>query len=102
MAAATVPGAGRLEVRDSGPGLTADDAAVAFEPGALHDRYAATRTGGHGLGLAIAHRLVGRLGRIDVLAAAEGGASFVIDLPGDTAMTPTRPSCSGGSVGSSG
>jgi len=77
-------GAGvRVEVRDSGPGLTADDAAVAFEPGVLHERYAATRPGGHGLGLAIAHRLVSRLGgRITVATAPEGGAAFVIDLPG--------------------
>ncbi|MBZ5739113.1 HAMP domain-containing sensor histidine kinase [Nocardioides mangrovi] len=78
------PGGVRLQVRDSGPGLTADDARVAFEPGVLHDRYAGARPGGHGLGLAIVGRLVTHLGgRIRVEAAAEGGAAFVIDLPRD-------------------
>ena len=72
----------RVEVRDSGPGLGPDDAAVAFEPGALRERYAATRPVGHGLGLAIAHRLVTRMGgRIGVQPAPEGGAAFVIELP---------------------
>jgi two-component system, OmpR family, sensor kinase len=74
----------RLEVRDSGPGLTAADAAVAFEPGTLHDRYAGQRPGGQGLGLAIVHRLVTRLGgSVRVTTAAEGGAAFVVELPRD-------------------
>ncbi|CAN5450625.1 HAMP domain-containing sensor histidine kinase [soil metagenome] len=83
------PGGGvRVEVRDTGPGLNADDARVAFEPGALHERYAGDRACGHGVGLALAHRLVGRLGgTIVVQPAAEGGAAFVIDLPGPP---PTR------------
>ena len=76
------PTAPALEVRDSGPGLTADDAAVAFEPGVLHDRYADRGRGGFGLGLAIVHGLVRRLGgTIAVATAPEGGAAFVIDLP---------------------
>jgi len=71
----------RLEVRDSGPGLTAEEAAVAFAPGALHDLHQ-ERAGGAGLGLAIAHRLVTRLGgRIEVGTAPEGGAAFVVLLP---------------------
>lgn len=78
---ATAHGA-RVEVRDSGPGLTADDAAVAFEPGVLHDRYADRGRGGFGLGLAIVHGLVRRLGgTIAVATAPEGGAAFIIDLP---------------------
>lgn len=72
----------RVEVRDSGPGLSDDDARVAFEPGVLHARYAGQRPVNHGLGLAIVHRLVGRLGgEIHVEHAAEGGASFVVTLP---------------------
>jgi two-component system OmpR family sensor kinase len=71
-----------LEVRDSGPGLTADDLAHAFEPGELHDRYAGTRPGGQGLGLALAQRLVTRLGgTITATAAPEGGVRFSILLP---------------------
>ncbi|GAB3245156.1 sensor histidine kinase [Nocardioides dilutus] len=71
----------RVEVSDSGPGLTAQEAAVAFAPGVLHERHP-DRAGGAGLGLAIAHRLVQRLGgRIDVDTAPEGGATFVVLLP---------------------
>ena len=71
----------RVEVRDSGPGLSEDEAAVAFEPGVLHDRHP-ERAGGAGLGLAIADRLVQRLGgRIEVGLAPEGGARFTVELP---------------------
>jgi two-component system, OmpR family, sensor kinase len=81
-AAAPAPGGVRLEVRDSGPGLADADAEVAFTPGVLHDRYAGNRPVGHGLGLAIAHGLVTRLGgTIRLTRAPEGGAAFVIDLP---------------------
>jgi len=80
--AARTPGGVRLEVRDSGPGLAEADAEVAFTPGVLHDRYAGSRPVGHGLGLAIAHGLVTRLGgTIRLTRAAEGGAAFEIDLP---------------------
>lgn len=71
-----------LEVRDSGPGLTEDDLEHAFEPGVLHDRYAGTRAGGHGLGLALVKRLVTRLGgAVRALPAAEGGVAFQVTLP---------------------
>jgi len=71
-----------LAVRDGGPGLTAEDAAVAFERGALHERYREVRAVGTGLGLSIARRLVARLGgTITVGAAPEGGAAFVVSLP---------------------
>jgi two-component system sensor histidine kinase BaeS len=76
------PGGVRLEVRDSGPGLTETDAADVFEPGVLHDRYAGQRPGGQGLGLAIAHGLVTRMGgSIRLERAPEGGAAFVVVLP---------------------
>lgn len=88
LALAATPTGARLEVRDSGPGLTADDAAVAFEPGVLHERYADRGRGGFGLGLAIVHGLVQRLGgTIAVTPAPEGGAAFVLDLPRE----PVRP-----------
>lgn len=80
------PGAPRpagilLEVRDSGPGLTTEDVAVAFEPGVLHERHA-DRAGGAGLGLALVDRLVARLGgRVSVGPAPEGGAAFTVHLP---------------------
>lgn len=71
-----------IEVRDSGPGLTADDLAVAFDRGALHARYRNTRPVGTGLGLSIAARLVERLGgTISVANDADGGARFTVSLP---------------------
>jgi two-component system sensor histidine kinase BaeS len=74
----------RVEVRDSGPGLTAQEAALAFQPGALHAVHR-DRAGGAGLGLAIAQRLVHRLGgSIEAGTAPEGGARFVILLPRST------------------
>ncbi|MBG0739836.1 HAMP domain-containing histidine kinase [Paeniglutamicibacter antarcticus] len=51
-----------IDVRDSGPGLSAEDAAVAFDRGVLYRRYAGQRPVGSGLGLSIAARLADRLG----------------------------------------
>ncbi|GAA0554282.1 HAMP domain-containing sensor histidine kinase [Paractinoplanes ferrugineus] len=71
-----------IEVRDGGPGFTDDDLAVAFERGALNRRYKGIRKVGSGLGLALAARLVGRLGgRISAGHAPEGGAMFTVELP---------------------
>jgi len=71
-----------LEVRDGGPGFTDDDLAVAFERGALYERYRGVRKVGSGLGLALAGRLVRRLGgRIEAGHAPEGGARFTVSLP---------------------
>ncbi|MDG4834530.1 HAMP domain-containing sensor histidine kinase [Solwaraspora sp. WMMD1047] len=76
------PAGGIVEVRDGGPGLTDDDLAVAFERGALRDRYAGVRRVGSGLGLALAAGLVRRLGgRIEAGHATEGGARFTVWLP---------------------
>jgi Signal transduction histidine kinase len=81
-----------IEVRDSGPGLTEDDARVAFERGALRTRYAGIRPGGTGLGLSIAARLVERLGgRIAVGPAPEGGACFRVELPREGAQGTGEP-----------
>ena len=71
-----------VEVRDSGPGLTDADRAVAFEPGALHERYRGVRPVGTGLGLALVGRLAAGLGgRAEVGTAMEGGARFTVRLP---------------------
>jgi two-component system sensor histidine kinase BaeS len=70
------------EVRDGGPGLTDADLAVAFEQGALYERYRGIRQVGTGLGLAIVSGLVTRLGgRVEAGHAAEGGARFTVRLP---------------------
>lgn len=74
--------AGIVEVRDGGPGFTDEDLAVAFDRGALNQRYRGIRKVGSGLGLALAARLVGRLGgRITAGHAPEGGAMFTVELP---------------------
>lgn len=71
-----------LEVADTGPGLSPEDAGVAFERGLLHARYRATRPVGTGLGLSIAARLVGRLGgSIATRPGEPGGAVFGVRVP---------------------
>ena len=89
--AAGPAGGGTLEVRDGGPGLTDDDLDVAFERGALHQRYRGVRKVGSGLGLALAAGLVRRLGG-DITAghAPEGGAAFTVVVP--PAPYPARTS----------
>ncbi len=76
-------GGAELQVRDGGPGLTDDDVRIAFDHGALHERYRGTRPVGSGLGLAIAHRLTSRLGGVIRVEGhgPEGGASFTVTLP---------------------
>ncbi|MFF2052580.1 ATP-binding protein [Leifsonia sp. NPDC058194] len=78
-----------IAVRDGGPGIDDADSAVAFDRGALHDRYRDVRPVGTGLGLSIARRLVGRLGgTIAVGRAGEGGAEFAVRLPFAAALRP--------------
>ncbi|MDQ7911462.1 HAMP domain-containing sensor histidine kinase [Phytohabitans sp. ZYX-F-186] len=82
LAAGPAPAGAVLEVRDGGPGLTDDDLAVAFERGALRQRYEGVRKVGSGLGLALAAGLVRRLGgTIHAGHAPEGGARFTVMLP---------------------
>jgi signal transduction histidine kinase len=79
---AVSPG-GVVEVRDGGPGLAPDDYRVVFERGALHQRYR-ERQGAGGVGLALAHGLVTRMGgTIDATPAPEGGVRFTARLPTD-------------------
>lgn len=71
-----------VEVRDGGPGLTDADLSVAFERSALYDRYRGVRQVGTGLGLALVHGLVTRLGAsVEAGHAPEGGARFTVRLP---------------------
>lgn len=80
-AAAGPDGAPLFEVADTGPGISDDDAAHAFERGVLRDRYQDVRRVGSGLGLSIAARLVERLGgRISAHRRAGGGTVFRIEL----------------------
>jgi signal transduction histidine kinase len=70
-----------LEVRDGGPGLSEEDYRSAFQRGVLNSRYQGVRPVGTGIGLALAHGLVTRLGgAIDAGPAPEGGARFSVRL----------------------
>ncbi|HEX5119067.1 MAG TPA: HAMP domain-containing sensor histidine kinase [Pseudonocardiaceae bacterium] len=76
-----VPGFAVLRVRDGGPGLSDADYQVAFQRGVLHGRYRHDRPVGTGVGLALAHGLVTRLGgTIQAGPAPEGGACFTVTL----------------------
>lgn len=89
LALTPVDAAVQIEVRDGGPGLSDDDLAEAFQRGRLAARYEGIRPVGSGLGLALAARLVGRLGgTISADHAPEGGARFTVRLPYTTRTQP--------------
>ncbi|MGB3443458.1 MAG: HAMP domain-containing sensor histidine kinase [Actinophytocola sp.] len=82
LALRVVPGGAVLEVRDGGPGLSDEDYRAAFQRGVLHSRYLGVRPVGTGIGLALVHGLVTRLGgAVDAGPAPEGGARFSVTLP---------------------
>jgi two-component system OmpR family sensor kinase len=81
LSLAPAPGVAVLRVRDGGPGLADSDYQVAFQRGVLHGRYQHDRAVGTGVGLALAHGLVTRMGgTIQAGPAPEGGACFTITL----------------------
>jgi two-component system OmpR family sensor kinase len=73
---------GTIAVRDTGPGLAAEDLPRAFERFYLYDRYRSQRPVGSGLGLAIVKELTTAMGG-GVTAAGRrgGGAEFEIRIP---------------------
>ena len=66
-----------LSIQDDGPGVHADVRDRLFEPGVT------TKSGGWGVGLALARRIVEGLhrGRIELLDTPGGGATFLFRLP---------------------
>jgi PAS domain S-box-containing protein len=66
----------RIEIEDSGVGISSDDADRIFNP------FYTTKDGGTGLGLALTHKIVeDHGGSIDFRATAAGGTVFRIVLP---------------------
>jgi signal transduction histidine kinase len=69
----------RVEVQDTGPGLSAEEVGQLFQP--FH-RLAPHRDEGHGLGLVVARGLVERMGgKIGVDSVPGVGSTFWVDLP---------------------
>jgi signal transduction histidine kinase/DNA-binding response OmpR family regulator len=65
-----------LEVQDTGPGLTPDEAARIFEP------FYTTKADGTGLGLAVSYGIIQQHGgRIEVASAPGQGSTFTVLLP---------------------
>jgi signal transduction histidine kinase len=71
------PGWVRLEIRDSGPGVDPDVRDHLFEAGTT------TKTGGWGVGLTLAKRIVEQIhgGRIELLETGSKGTVFALTLP---------------------
>jgi signal transduction histidine kinase len=65
-----------ISIQDTGDGIASADLQKIFIP------FFTTKTGGHGIGLALAHRVITEHGGILTVAnASEGGAVFTIRLP---------------------
>jgi two-component system OmpR family sensor kinase len=78
-----------IEVIDRGPGMSADDAARAFERFYRADPSRARESGGAGLGLAIVAAITeAHGGRVEVQTAPGAGATFRIWLPRAGAPQP--------------
>jgi signal transduction histidine kinase len=77
-----------IAVQDTGPGLTLDDQAHAFDRFFLYRRYGGERAVGSGLGLAIVKELAAAMGGTVTVASQPGaGATFMVRLP----RSPVRP-----------
>jgi two-component system, NtrC family, nitrogen regulation sensor histidine kinase NtrY len=70
----------RIDVEDTGPGLSDEQRTRLFTP------YYTTKRGGTGLGLAIVQGIVSdHGGRVEVASAPGQGTAFTLFLPGDNA-----------------
>jgi signal transduction histidine kinase len=71
-----------IRVVDDGPGIPSPDMPNLFEPFYRVDRSRSKKTGGYGLGLSIAKRIVeAHGGTIAAANNATRGASFIVTLP---------------------
>jgi len=80
----------RVEVADTGPGLTPEELSRAFEPFSRVER-TSTGVSGAGLGLSLARELAELMGGQVTAECAPGvGSCFKLDLPYDAQATPIR------------
>jgi signal transduction histidine kinase len=79
-------GMARLEVADTGPGISPELSGRLFTP------FATTKPTGTGLGLSLSRRIVEEHGgRIAACGAPESGACFVVELPAAAVSTSEAP-----------
>jgi signal transduction histidine kinase len=70
----------RLTIRDHGDGISPGDQARTF--GRFEQEVGKRQHGGFGIGLWLAHRLVGAMGgEITIESPADGGTAFLVRLP---------------------
>ena len=82
----------RFEIRDTGPGLTADQLLYAFEPFQRAGASVAATIGGASLGLAMTRKLLSLLGgHIEVTSSPGEGSTFVIIAPAVAEDLPAQP-----------
>jgi signal transduction histidine kinase/CheY-like chemotaxis protein len=85
------PGGIRIEVKDTGPGISEEMRSRLFEP-YQQGSAAAVRRGGTGLGLAISNRLVAAMGGALTCESRPGnGTSFELVLPAGSAGAESQP-----------
>lgn len=78
----------RFAVTDTGPGLTADEAAQLFRPFVRIDSDCSKDRGGWGLGLAICHEIAQAMGgTVGVDSRPDSGATFYFDVEAGIAGT---------------
>lgn len=72
----------RVEVADTGKGISADDLETIFQPFSQIEHFSTREQGGTGLGLVISKRLVEIMGgRISVHSVLGQGSAFRVDIP---------------------
>jgi signal transduction histidine kinase len=81
-----VPAPGELAVKDTGPGLAAEEIPRAFDRFFLYRRYDGRRPVGTGLGLAIVRELAQAMGGDVRVASSPAGTEFTLSLPRDEAL----------------